>query len=302
VFFKKKRLKTRSSERRRSPSSSQDQHRVISYYTASRRQLNNFTRSNPASGDRQLNRHLRLIGKWWFWLVTILATLVIVGYLLSLGSKPHIDIEGLAYRTPSEYQAIIETALKKDWQNQLKPLLKTDELEQAIYQLLPEAAIAEVSSSWLGHYPIVKITTHEPMALFNQTGQADMFISQRGKILLLSDQTGVDATNLVVIQNNSGIGALEGDQFISPDEAAAFIKLNNQFKAENKIVVYTITSNLHEISALESGRGYYVKFLLNDQIVRQFGALRATEIKLAEIGQTPSEYIDVRLADKAYYK
>lgn len=302
MLFRKKRLKTRSNERRRSPLPTQGQHKVISYYTASRRQLDNFTRSNPTSGSKQLNRHLKLIGKWWFWLMIAIAAIIIIGYMLSLGAKPHIDIEGVSYRTPGEYQAIIEGEIKKDWQNRAKPLLKTSELEQSIYQLLPEAETVDVSSSWIGHYPVVKISTYSPMAIFNQTGQANQVMSERGRVLLLTGQSGVDANSLPVIQNNSGIGAKEGDQFISPDEAEAFKRLNNQFGAENSVVVYTISSNLHEIMALESGRGYQVKFLLNDQIVRQFGALRATEKKLAEISQTPAAYIDVRLADKVYYK
>ena len=278
-------------------------HRVISYYTASRRQVDSFERQSGLSAkNRQLAKRLRFIGKWWFWSLTTLAILIIFGYLLSLGSQPLIKIDSTSYRNLAEYQAIIEPELKKDWHNRFKPWLKSEQLQQALYQQLPEAATITVTSSWLGHSPIITISTHLPMAVFSQKGQADRLISNRGKILMTVAEADVDTRDLPLLQNATSIEAIAGEQFMRPDEAEAFSRLVNQFKAENAVVTYTLASTPHELIAAEAGRGYEVKFLLDEQIVRQFGALRATEKKLAEIGQLPQSYIDVRLADKAYYQ
>jgi hypothetical protein len=303
MLFKSRRAARLKKRSRRQPAPGSSSHRVISYYTASRRQLDNFERQSGLSAkSRQLNKHLRFIGKWWFWGLTVIAALAIMAYLLSLGSQPHIDIDSTSYRSLAEYQAIIEPELKKDWHNRLKPLLQSDQLQQSLQQLLPEAATISVTSSWFGHSPIVKITTHLPMAVFSQKGQPDRLISARGKILITVEQSDVMTNDLPLLQNATGLEAPEGEQFMRPDEAEAFSRLVTQFKTENAVVTYNLPSTPHELMVAEAGRGYQVKFLLNDQIVRQFGALRATEKKLAEIGQVPQSYIDVRLADKAFYQ
>jgi hypothetical protein len=54
---------------------------------------------------------------------------------------------------------------------------------------------------------------------------------------------------------------------------------------------------------LEPGRGaYQVRFLFGDTVLDQFGSLRAAQNKLTELGQTPIQYIDARLANKIFYK
>lgn len=301
MLFKKK--KNSGAIRSRQPATTSSR-RVVSYYTASQRQLNQFERqASSRSQNRQLRHSLKLIRKWWFWCLSGLALMAISGYLLSLSTMPHIDVDGsVTYRNLSDYKSIVEPELKKDWQNRIKPLLKSEQLEATLLELIPEASNIEVSSSWFGHYPIVHITTQTPMAVFNQKGQLDKLISNRGKILMIVSESQVETDGLPLLQNDTGIEAKEGEQFMRPDEAEAFARLVAQFQAENSVVTYTLPTTPHEILVAEAGRGYQVKFLLNEQTVRQFGALRATEKKLAEIGQTPAEYIDVRLADKAYYR
>ncbi len=225
------------------------------------------------------------------------------GYLFSLGATPVVKIDGSAYRTIAQYQDIIEKELGKSWQNHSKLTLKSDQLEQSLYQLLPEAQTIEITSSLIGHSPVAEIHTYSPMAVFAQNGQTNRIISDRGKVLLKTDQSpGLDISTLPLLQNDTGIEGVEGEQFLSPDDAMAFMQLHNQYKAENAVTIFALTVSPHELLASESGRGYKVRYLLNEQIITQFGALRAAEKKLAEIGQVPSSYIDVRLADKVYYQ
>jgi hypothetical protein len=300
--IKKSRPKPTNNTARRSPALP-PQHRVVSYYTASRRQLDNFRRSDISNPNKRASKHLAFVKKWWFWLIIVLAALVMAGYLLSLGTLPIVKIDGATYRPMAQYQEIIQKELGKSWRNHSKLTLKSDQLESALYQLLPEAQTIEITSSLIGHAPVAKIHTYSPMAVFAQAGQTNRIISDRGKLLLKTDQSpGVDASALPLLQNDTGVQAREGEQFLSPDDATAFMRLHNQYVTEGAVTIYALTVSPHELLVSESGRGYKVKYLLSDQIVIQFGALRATEKKLAEIGQVPASYIDVRLADKVYYQ
>jgi hypothetical protein len=154
----------------------------------------------------------------------------------------------------------------------------------------------------LGHRPEVKISTSAPLAVLTQPGSS-YILSTRGRLLLPASESNIDLSRLSILQNQTGVNGKAGEQFISPDETADFSILIAQFKADNdKGVVFLLSSLPHEIQAREQGKTYTVRFLLNNNIAGQYGALRATQNQLQKLGQNPTQYIDVRLADKVYYK
>lgn len=279
------------------------QQRVISYYTASRRQLDNFERTSPQSETSLAYRRIERIRAGWFMILVAVVGVVIVGYLGSLSTKPHVTVIGAQYRTIAEYQKRAEQSFGNDVRNRVKPLLQSKSLEQSVKSAIPEAQIVGVTSSLLGHRPEVKIVTDEPIAIFSQPGSTDYLISKRGRLLLPVGEAITPTANLPIIQNLTGVQGKAGEQFMRPDETIALARLLAQFAFENSKPVFTLNTVPHEIISKEPGRGSYgAKFLLTEDITEQFGSLRATEKRLSELGQTPAEYIDVRLVDKVYYK
>lgn len=279
------------------------QQRVISYYTASRRQLDNFERTSPQAETSLSDRRIERIRESWFTIFVVVVSLVVIGYLSSLSGKPHVSIQGTQYRTPADYEARVRQAFGNDIRNRTKPFLQTKQLQQSISDAIPEAQRVVVASSLLGHRPEVRIVTDEPIAVFSQPGSTDYVLSNRGRLLLPTSDSKLSIENLPIIQNQTGVKGVAGEQFMRPDETLAFIRLYDQFAAEKSRPIFTLNATPHEITTKETGRGnYFAKFLLTDTITTQFGSLRATEKKLQELGQMPIEYIDVRLVDKAYYK
>jgi len=293
--------KTASTQERTSRSDAPQQ-RVISYYTASRRQLDNFERTSPQAEISLADRRLERMRESWFTLLVVIVSIVIMGYLSSLSTQPHVSVQGTQYRSASDYEQRVRQAFGNDIRNRLKPFLQTTQLEKAISNALPEARIVRVSSSLLGHRPEVKLITDEPVAVFSLPGSTDYILSNRGRLLLAASDAKI-TSNLPIIQNQTGVQGKAGEQFMRPDETTAFIRLLAQFSADNSKPIFTLSTTPHEVIAKESGRGnYYERFLLSETITAQYGSLRATQKKLQELGQTPAEYIDVRLVDKAYYK
>lgn len=278
--------------------------KVISYYTASRRQLDNFERQSQFGNEPILLRHAKGLKSKWFHFVVIVVLVACVVYLGSLGTQPRVVIEGPQYRSAKEYQAVIMAVYGNALRNRIKPLLMTKQIEESVAKAVPEASTVVVSSSFLGHQPDLKITTDEPMMTFTQPNAPDLLMSKRGRLLLSTSlNTKLQTTSLPVLQNQTGVVAKAGEQFMRPDETVALQRLIGQYAVENSKPIFSLTTTPHEIIAKESGRGtYYARFLLDDSIVGQFGALRATEKKIAEMSQQANEYIDVRLGDKAYYK
>jgi hypothetical protein len=298
-LFKKKQAK---SAQERTARGDVPQQRVISYYTASRRQLDNFERTSPQAEIGLADRRLERMRESWFTLLVTVVGIIIIGYVSSLSTQPHVSVQGTQYRSLSDYEQRVRQAFGSDARNRLKPFLQTTQLERAISATLPEARIVQVSSSLLGHRPEVKIITDEPVAIFSQPGSIDYILSNRGR-LLLAASAAKKTDNLPIIQNQTGVQGKAGEQFMRPDETTAFMRLLAQFAVDGSKPIFTLSTTPHEIIAKESGRGnYYERFLLSETITSQYGSLRATQKKLQELGQTPAEYIDVRLVDKAYYK
>lgn len=299
------RKKKKANENQRLSRSDTRPQRVISYYTATRRQLDNFERHTAQTNNNLAYSRFEQFRSSWFTILAVVVLCIVAGYLASLSSDPYVTVSGTQYRTPKEYQAIIGGIfVDSDIRNKTKPLLRVNELEAAISSAIPEAKSVSVSSSFLGHRPEVKIITDEPLAIFSQPNDKDYLLSMRGRLLLpTGEATNYTSSALPIIQNQTGVIAKAGEQFMRPDETTALIRLLAQFKADTSTPIFTLNTTPHELVAQEAGRGgYYIKFLLSETIVTQYGALRATEQKLKELSQSPSEYIDVRLADKAYYK
>jgi hypothetical protein len=298
AFFKRKN-KTKNNDR--SPGDAQNQ-RVISYYTASRQQLDNFERRSASSNDSLAYSRFERVRGSWFTIILCVAFAAMLLYLATLGSVPHVVVQGTAYRSAAEYQAIVKQAFGSDVRNRLKPTLQKGALEKSIAAAVPEASVVTVKSSLLGHRPEVILIADAPLATFTQSGKTSLIMSERGRLLLPSgDVTKTNAT-LPILQNQTGIEGKAGEQFMRPDEARAFTRLLAQYKADSSTPIATLTTIPHEITVKEAGRGYYVRYLLDDTILAQYGSLRAVENKLKTNNQKPNEYIDVRLVDKVYYK
>jgi len=307
IRFSRKRLKVAQKAKNR-PRNTLDQsqrgQRVISYYTASQRQLDKFERNiNSTSDNLSQRRSSHKRRQLWFSALVIIVLIIVLGYLCALGSKPNVSVNGPLYRSVGEYQKSITGIFGSDIRNRIKFLLRSNDLQKKMLQALPEAQSIIVSSTYLGHQPEVKIKTSQPLAIFSQPGSTDYIISNRGRLLLPVSKSKLSIKNLPLLQNQTGVIGKAGQQFMLASEAVAITNLSVQFKADNGgVISYALPTVPHELIVHEPGRGYYEKFLLSDNITQQYGALRATQKTLQEQNQTPSKYIDVRLIDKVYIK
>jgi hypothetical protein len=309
LFKHKKKLKwfnKKPSITRRSNLQQKTDQKVISYYTASRRQLDNFERTSNLSQDNTLGkRRINKLKQAWFILIIVTACILVGIYLGTLNTNPHIYITGTTYRSTSEYQSIVLKQFSSDIRNRFKLSLNSKQLQNKISSNIPEAQAVIVKSSLLGHRPEVHLTMSSPLAVFQQPVIGNFILSERGRLLLAASQAKItdNKTPLSVINNNTGLEGKAGEQFMRPDEAKAFLELVKQYQSSGlNNVVYTLSNIPHELQAKEAGRGYYVRYLLDDTISQQYGALQATQKKLLELGNMPNEYIDVRLIEKIYYK
>ncbi|MEI6188191.1 MAG: hypothetical protein WCP46_06820 [Alphaproteobacteria bacterium] len=285
----------------RRPNNSQKSEKVISYYSASRKQLDTFERNRGRVESKRIKPKVKIAKSKITRLIAIILVLFICVYSSLLGSDPVIKIDGVQYRSLKSYQLLAQQVLASDARNKLKFLLQSQNDSSKLREQIPEAAYIKVGSSLLGHSPVITIATEKAFIIFQQKGAPDFIISQSGKALLaVSDALKVYGT-LPRLINNSGLNNRAGEQVLSPDEANDLLQLIAQYRSDNSFPTFSLTSNPYEINVTEAGKPYYVKLSLDTSILTQYGSLRATELKLKQLGQSPSQYIDVRLSDKVYY-
>lgn len=301
MLFRKKKKPTVDTRQRNTGSGQ----KVNSYYTASKKQITTFQRhTSTEPAKKSVGKIIKTYST-----VVLGSTLLIIALfaMVTLSSTASIRIEnGGEYRTPEQYQSIINEALQKQVNNKFKLTLDSNGVAEDIKRQLPEAYNVAVYAPLFGRNPEVIITTAAPFAVLQQDNAPSLVMSERGRLVLETTQSVVDSTHLATITNESGTRYNTNDQLFKPDEMASLRALQFQYtKGDINLqgsVAYVLPIAPREIHTKEGT--YIAKFSLNDDanITQQFGALRAVQAQLQAQDKTPQEYIDVRLASKVFIR
>jgi len=286
----------------RRPSYLQKSEKVISYYSASRKQLDTFERKRGRAETQRVKPKIELGRSKLTKTIVIVLVVFICVYSSLLGADPVIKINGTQYRSLKSYQIIGQQVMAGDIRNKLKFLLQAQSDSSKLMELIPEASSITVRSSLLGHNPIITINTAKPFMIFQQKGAPDFIIDQKGRASLPVSEGLKMYQSLPRLINGSGVNNKAREQVLSPDEANELLQLMAQYKADNSFPVYTLSSNPFEVDIAEVGKLYFAKYSLDPNSLAQYGSLKATEAKLKQLGQVPAQYIDVRLTNKVFYQ
>ncbi|HOR23374.1 MAG TPA: hypothetical protein PLF57_01670 [Candidatus Saccharibacteria bacterium] len=294
--------KNKGEIRRTSLVNKKSNQRVFSYYTASRSKINQYDRQSSVRQGMSIADGSNNTKHKIFTIFVVSIIIITCAYSLSLSLKPQISIRGSELRSITEYQELAAKIIDQDYRNRVKFLFQKEKINKELYKTFPEAMSVSAGVTLLGRRPVIKITTAQPMALFFQESEESFLLSDRGKLLMPIEKSIFNWKSLPIIKNQTGVQGQQGMQFISPDEAKNVNDLILQLKQDNSQYTLTLNRQPQEINLYETGKAYYVKFLTSGDMLGQYGAMRATQSKLQKMNVTPSEYIDVRLADKVYYK
>jgi hypothetical protein len=246
---------------------------------------------------------------WWAALPTLIALVIICGslsYATSLTPQPRVQINAAnkaLLRDSSFYQAAAGKILGKSLFNRSKLTINTDQVAKQIEASYPELGNVSVILPLLGRRPIIEIQPVEAAMRF--TAQNGTFIvDNQGRVLIgqenvassLKDELPnvIDKTNLDVSVGKS----------ILPLATVGFIQdLTAQLKAKNlSIQSITLPAIANELHLKVSNDSYYVKFDIQGEGRQQIGAYLAAREKLLTTKDLPSEYMDVRIPERVFYK
>lgn len=236
---------------------------------------------------------------------TYAAVAVIVGsilFSLTLSPTPQIDTlagQQLIYHNADEYAEAASRFMKQRLGNHTKFSVDTNRVEEQLLELFPELRTAAIRLPVIGRKPTLVVDIRQPVLLL---------ITSRQSIIL--DATGVavaeagglaaeQLATLQVVHDQNDIEYELGRQAVT-SETVTFIKaVKAQFDAQGlQIERLTLPRSANQLDVKPSGITYYIKMDISADARLQVGSFLAVK----EQGTTPSEYMDVRVPEKVFYK
>lgn len=299
MFKKKKQQSNNRGSQARKPAT------VFSYYST--RQSSNVQSSSQTRqprNDQQTKQGIVTI------LPSLLAMFVIVAcvlYATSLDSQPRIQINSSTnkqlLRDSNFYQKAGGKIIQSSIFNRSKLTIDTNGVAAELEGEYPELGKVSVIIPLVSRRPIIEVQPAQ--AMIRLTGSSGSFIvDEQGRVLV----KGADATSRVRdslpnVIDESGLKLELGKQVL-PITVVDFInqlasQLNAKHITSQSLTLPAIANELH---LRVEGTTYYVKFDLQGDPRQQAGAYLAAKEKFETDKTTPSEYLDVRVPEKVFYK
>lgn len=242
----------------------------------------------------------------------VLIGLIIVGiYLLSLSTNPVIRVidEGqnaFLVRDPQTYISSTQDILKSSFWNRSKLTVDVKDLEKNLETGYPELESVNVVVPFFGNRPVVYIEPAKP-ALILAASNGEYVLNNKGKVMIMQANLpkGLKLSNIPVVNDQSNLKATLNEQALTSNDIEFIKAILAQLNAKQvKYSALTLPAGASELDVQIAGQPYFVKFNMQEvkRAREQAGTFLATQQELARKKIVPSQYIDVRVEGRAYYK
>jgi hypothetical protein len=232
--------------------------------------------------------------------VIVLAIVVGLGYSLLVGSKPDILVNSDAYHPKTTYREAIVKELQ-NIKNHNKITLDEQSIVKSLQSQFPEIASVQITLPIFSQTPTFRINIASPGFVLSSNGQSYIINSQG--VAVASSSNFPSIKNLPVVTDQSGFTIEKGKQVLSGSEVSFINTLIVQCRKANvPIQALTLPPLAQELDLRTSDKPYYVKFYLGGDSKLQAGQFLATRHEFDSTNTQPSEYLDVRVSGKVFYK
>lgn len=226
-------------------------------------------------------------------------------YFQSLSSNAKVKLTGdEALRSSESYEKIINEELQTSKLNLSKLSFNTDKFSENLMMKIPEAERIKVSLPLFQHQPKVEVYLADPIAQL-VTSEKTYYVDSSGNALFTESEVSgsINRTNLLVINDTSGHSITIGKPAMTSNQIDFIKELKAQTAAKN--------INIENMTLSNSGAGLNVKFKDIPYIVKfsfladhrqSSGAFIAINDQISASGTKVSEYVDLRIPDRAYIK
>ncbi|MDB5181313.1 MAG: hypothetical protein JWP13_76 [Candidatus Saccharibacteria bacterium] len=233
----------------------------------------------------------------------------LLGYMLTLTPSPKVVLKTTsdsAYfvQDAEAYQKTAAHSLSGSLFNRNKITVDTAKVEQDIKKNYPEVAKATVTAPLFGQKPVVTIEPYRPSFILTTTSSAAFLLDENGRALISTSQIAQSGElSVPTLQDKTDLQVKLGAQVLSGGTIRFIQEVLAILKASGvEYGVLSLPAGTSELDVAIKDKPYLVKFNLQGDARLQAGTLIATKLRLEKDRITPGQYVDVRVADRAYYR
>ncbi len=221
-------------------------------------------------------------------------------YSLMIKPQPNVALNDSSYHQVSDYKAAAKSALKA-WRNHNKLTLDEKGISSAMKRQFPEIDSLSLKVPIFGQVPTFKLNIAVPT--FNLSSNNNLYVVGSNGVVVARAAQLSGASKLPTVIDASGFEAETGKQVLGT-EAIAFITslLAQCHRANVQVQSLSLPPAAQELDLRAVDAAYFVKFNVGGDATLQAGQYLAAKHKFDSDGDQPSQYLDVRIAGKNYYK
>ncbi len=288
----------RLSKTPRSSKQSQDSYKRTPLNTYYRSKNENLPASPFERKPLKKNHRRFVIG-----IVDILVIILLLAGLINslmLSSNPSVSVTDLTYRSAKVYSAEVRTSFG-GYKNHNKVTFEEQAVISKIQNQFPEVQAVQIELPFFSEQPKAKLIISPPAFKITSNNQA--FVVDSQGVAVAKAETLPTSKNLVTLNDQSGFNAQLGRQILSTQSVQFIQSLITQTQhAKVPISSLSLPALPQELDLHISDQSYFVKFYLGGDADLQLGQFLASRQKFAQAHITPSEYLDVRVSGKVFYK
>ena len=251
-----------------------------------------FAKVQPKKVGRKLR--VRAVDYLFF---TGVAAFLILSLLVSSSSK--VILNDTTYHQQKDYQAFINSQLGQ-LANRNKITFNEQNLKNSIIKAFPEVVKTSVELPILGQKPVITLAVAQP-AFFISSAGSDYLLSANGVAVDLKSYYP-KLTGLPTIEDQSGFQINKGRHVLSQQDINFLETLVAQLKNQHVPIKDVVLPKAPEEADLYTNdASYYTKFFMGGDSTLQTGQYLAARNNFKS-QPAPSQYLDVRVAGKVFYK
>lgn len=290
LFNKKNSSRPRQSKRRLT-----NQPSVTFYRSGNSEKETTTPKKNLLTGTKMSNSFIRGVG--FIGLVALLAGL---GHNLSLKPEPVVDVSDASYRDSAEYEAAAAKKLQS-FKNRNKITIDETEITDHLTKTFSEIVGARITHPFIGRKIQLSVFIAKPALILKSGGQS-YIVSEKGSTAgSAADFPHLNKLPLLVDESNFIVG---GNKQVMTEDAIRFItvvrkQLINKSLSIDSMVMPPLP---HELHLKLDGYSYVIKLHLQGDALEQAGKILASHNRFQTTNQHPTDYLDVRVEGKVFFK
>ncbi len=215
-------------------------------------------------------------------------------------AEPRLEVNDTSYHSIEEYNSAAKADLKA-LRNKSKLTLDKRGIADSLKRKFPEIDNVVIDLSLFSQKPTIKLSIAAPT--FNLSSGGSLYVVGANGVVVATSASLPGAAKLPSLIDQSGFAAAPGKQVLG-SQAISFINslLAQAKQASVKVQSLTLPASPSELDLRAEGASYLVKFDLSGDVLIQAGQYLAAKHKFDSEGSPPSQYLDVRVAGKIYYK